>query len=77
MPAQRQIHGAGVLVPPAARVLRFYDEQLYIATLGGKSVFHATIKVINFFLLVIESTCMIHDTISKSNKGFDEILRLF
>lgn len=48
MPAQRQIHGAGVLVPPAARVLRVFDEQLYIATLGGV---HGTFKVIFFFFI--------------------------
>lgn len=76
MPAQRQIHGAGVLVPPAARVLRVFDEQLYIATLGG-GVDSRHIQSYYFFLLVIESTCMINDTISKSNKGFHEILWFF
>lgn len=75
MPAQRQIHGAGVLVPPAARVLGVFDEQLYIATLGVFSR-HIQSYLFYFFLLVIESTCMINDTISKSNKGFHEMLRL-
>lgn len=36
---QRQIHGAGALVPPAARILWVCAEQLYIATLGGKVLF--------------------------------------
>lgn len=49
MPAQRQIHGAGVLVPPAARVLGVFDEQLYIATLG---VFSRHIQSYLFYFFI-------------------------
>lgn len=53
--AQRQIHGMGVLGPPAARVLWVCAELLYIATLGRKVlfffIFNALFKVIIVFLL--------------------------